>query len=83
MGIYPTKSRTKAVLKKLAILINAIIMSTEMINLRWEMVLAKIDKVDKIDKLICRSPREASNGTCNTITRHYTTETVSTSPLWA
>ena len=46
MGIYPTKSRTKATLKKLAILRNAIIMSNYRDeNLRWEMVLAKIDKV--------------------------------------
>ena len=46
MGIDPTKSRTKATLKKLAILRNAIIMSNYRDeNLRWEMVLAKIDKV--------------------------------------
>ena len=46
MGIDPTKARTKAVLKKLAILRNAIIMSNYRDEiLRWEMVLAKIDKV--------------------------------------
>ena len=46
MGIDPTKQRTKAVLKKLAILRNAIIMSNYRDEtLRWSMVLHKIDKV--------------------------------------
>ena len=46
MGTNPTKSRPKSVLKKLAILRNAIIMSNYRDEtLRWEMVLAKIDKV--------------------------------------
>lgn len=45
MGIDPTKTRTKAVLKKLAILRNAIIMSSYRDEvLRWETVLEKIDR---------------------------------------
>ena len=45
MGIDPTKTRTKAVLKKLAILRNAIIMSNYRDEvLRWETVLEKIDR---------------------------------------
>ena len=46
MGIDPTIQRTKGVLKKLAILRNAIIMSNYRDEvLRWPMVLNKIDKV--------------------------------------
>ena len=46
MGIDPTKTRTKAVLKKLAILRNAIIMSNYRDEiLRWEKVLHEIDRV--------------------------------------
>ena len=46
MGIDPTKSRTKAVLKKLAILRNAIIMSNYRDEvLRWEIFLHKVDQV--------------------------------------
>ena len=45
MGIDPTKTRTKAVLKKLAILRNAIIMSNYRDEvLRWETVLHKVDQ---------------------------------------
>ena len=45
MGIDPTMTRTKAVLKKLTILRNAIIMSNYRDEvLRWETVLEKIDK---------------------------------------
>ena len=46
MGIDPKKTRTKAVLKKLAILRNAIIMSNYRDEvLRWETVLHKVDQV--------------------------------------
>ena len=46
MGIDPTKTRTKAILKKLAILRNCIIMSNfRDETVRWEMVLAKIEQV--------------------------------------
>ena len=46
MGIDPTTIRTKAVLKKLAILSNAIIMSNYRDEvLRWEMLLHKVDQV--------------------------------------
>ena len=46
MGIDPTIQRTKGVLKKLAILRNAIIMANYRDEvLRWPMVLNKIDKV--------------------------------------
>ena len=46
MGIDPTRTRTKAVLKKLAILRNAIIMSNYRDEtLRWEKVLHEIDRV--------------------------------------
>ena len=46
MGIDPTKQRTKAMLKKLAILRNAIIMSNYRDEvLRWSMVLHRIDNV--------------------------------------
>ena len=46
MGIDPTKLRTKATLKRLAILRNAIIMSNFRDEvLRWERVLHEVDKV--------------------------------------
>ena len=46
MGIDPTKLRTKAVLKKLAILRHAIIMANYRDEvLRWQMVLHKIERV--------------------------------------
>ena len=46
MGIDPTKTRTKAVLKKLAILRNAIIMCNYRDEvLRWEVFLHKVDQV--------------------------------------
>ena len=46
MGIDPTTIRTKAVLKKLAILRNAIIMSNYRDEvLRWEIFLHKVEQV--------------------------------------
>ena len=59
MGIDPTIQRTKGVLKKLAILRNAILMSNYREEvLRWPMVLNKIDKVYVLEYAIADRDRQ-------------------------
>ena len=62
MGIDPTTIRTKAVLKKLAILSNAIIMSNYRDEvLRWEMLLHKVDQVYLSEFAVANSNEKLPN----------------------